>query len=75
MFTVLVSLVGIAPLVPVASLVIVTLVVVAECITGTICAAPCAIAKAPLQELACVRNHACTCAWHNACIIPAACHL
>ena len=72
-FTVLVSLVVVASLVPVASLVVVAIilaiVVVATCITGTICAAPCAIVEAPLQELAGVRNHTCACAWQKTCVI------
>ena len=73
--TVLVSLVPIASLVPVASLVgiaslvIVAIVVIATCITGTICAAPCAVVEAPLQELAGGRDQACACARQKTCAI------
>ena len=63
------SLVPVASLVGIASLVVVAIVVVATCITGTICAAPCAIVEAPLQELAGVRNHTCACAWQKTCVI------
>ncbi len=72
--TVLVSLVPIASLVPVASLVgiaslVVAIVVIATCITGTICAAPCAAVEAPLQELAGGRDQACACARQKTCAI------
>ena len=65
----LVSLVIIASLEPIASLVVVAIIVVATCITGIINAATCAIVEASLQELAGVRNSACACAWQKTCII------